>query len=204
MLREQLLGFAMKALSRIYETKERVKQNLQSEVMQNYLESLKSSAVYVVENQWEKLKAKKQIAKNDLVRVSGRSTKKTKSKKERKSSIKLANEIESMRADMIMHMLNSDASRLVKKNETMDGKTSLAYLVWALGHAERANIMDGISVHDVSALLYRACKIQLYPINISRVVYGNKALIRQVGQEKRTKTYLLTPEGQILFKEKFL
>jgi hypothetical protein len=76
--------------------------------------------------------------------------------------------------------------------------------VWALGHAERASIKEGISVHDVSALLYKACKIDLYPINISRVVHSNEVLVRQAGQEKRTKTYLLTPTGAKIFKEKFV
>lgn len=220
MLKEQLLDFAMKALTQAYETKERIKNNLKSDAVQSYVRSIKEAAVWVVENQWQKLARSEQVGEkaalgrkksrintSERVRNNKGASSKNASlavKKERKSSIKPAKEIGSARADIILQMLKSDSSRIVKKTDALDGKKSLAYLVWALGHAERANVAEGISVHDVSALLYQACKIELYPINISRVVYGNTALVRQVGQEKRTKTYLLTTQGQAMFKEKFL
>lgn len=208
MLREQLLGFALKTLTQAYETKERLKNNLNTETVSNYVRSVKQTALGVVEYQWQKIRSRSSEAGsiNGSSKIASSSTNGAtgKSKKPRKSSIKPAKEICSIKADTILNMLKSDGSRLVKREDTLDGKTSLAYLIWALGHAERANIGDGISVHDVSALLYRACAIELYPINISRVVYGNATLVRQVGQQKRTKTYLLTKEGAALFKKNFM
>lgn len=206
MLKEQLLGFAIKALSQAYETKERIKESLQGESVKTYVRTVKDVAKVLVEKQLQRVanagESRRTSSKSRSMGTGNKSTMTV--KKERKSSIKPAKEIGSQKALQILETLKTDSCRLVKKNDTIDGKKSLAYLVWALGHAERAKLTDGISVHDVTALLYQSCKIELYPINVSRVVYGNSLLIKQVGQEKRTKTYLLTPEGQALFKEKFL
>ncbi len=125
-------------------------------------------------------------------------------KKTRRSSIRPAKEIVSVHADTILKDVKKNEARLPKKNEELKGKKSLAYLVWALGHAHRAEIKQGISVHDVSALLYRANKIELYPINISRVLHTNGNLVRQISHYNRTKTYLLSEEGEHIFRDKFL
>lgn len=219
MLKEQLVCLAMKAYAKAFETKERIKNSINSDLVQSYVRELKKVAVDVVENQWQKfdlsehaLKKKARDSRMSEAALGYSVSKKSGSpngirqveKKGRKSSIKPAKEIGSPRADIIMRKLKSDSFRLVTKADVVDGKKSLAYLVWALGHAEEAHVAQGISVHDVSALLYQACDIELYPINISRVVYSNPKLVRQVGQEKRTKTYLLTKEGFDLFRQKFL
>lgn len=216
MLKEQLFCLAMKAYSQAYEAKERIKNTIKSDAVQIYMQNLKAVAITTLENQWQKFNEKEQIfskvvRRNSKTRTTSTTSKKDsvvipipKAKKSRKSSIKPAKEIGSRRADLIMQNLKEGSFRLVEKTDELDGKKSLAYLVWALGHAQKASINDGISVHDVSALLYRACKIELYPINISRVIYGNQTIVRKAGQEKRTKTYLLTEAGENLFKEKFV
>lgn len=196
MLKEQLLVFATKAISQVYETKERIKNNLNVDLVQNYVRNIKDVASKVVETQLNKKAATKKRAVKVKKKVEV-------SVKTRKSSIKPVKEISSKSADKILAKLKKDEVRMPSDKDEVDGKKSLAYLLWALGHAERANIKEGISVHDVSALLYRSNQIELYPINISRVVYGT-SLVRQVSKESRTKTYLLSPEGQILFKKKYL
>jgi len=107
--------------------------------------------------------------------------------------------IESPRAEKILANIKVNKLKLIKKGEKIGGKPSLAGLVWALSHAEKSQIDEGISVHDISALLYKAAKIEMYPINISRMVHDNQSLIRQVSQEKRTKRYLLTSKGHNAF-----
>jgi hypothetical protein len=204
MLKEQLFGLAIKTLTQAYETKERIKNNFSTDVVANYVRSAKETALGILEYQVQKILKRG----HDAYFMNGASAKvssnqKGMQKKPRKSSIKPAKEIGSKNADIVLAKLKEEDARLVNKSEAINGKTSLAYLVWALGHAERANIAEGISVHDVSALLYRACNIELYPINISRVVYGNQELVKQVGQQKRTKTYLLTADGLRLFKKNF-
>jgi len=198
MLKEQLLAMAAKAIVKVHDTQEKIKNRLSNHIIKYYAESLKDAALWLIEN---RLKPENHSDE----KVSTISPVVTRvAKKERKSSIRPAREIASNRAEIILGMLKKDESRLVKAKDQLLGKKSLAYLVWALGHAERASIKEGISVHDVSALLYKACKIDLYPINISRVVHSNDVLVRQAGQHKRTKTYLLTPTGLKIFKEKFI
>ncbi len=194
MLREQILGFAIKTIMRAVETKEKLKSHPTFGNVTNYVRTAKMTAKGLMDYQWQKLRERG---------YSGASITGHAKKKQRKSSIKPAKEIGSTKADIVLARLRVDGTRLVTKTESINGKTSLAYLVWALGHAERAQVAEGISVHDVSALLYRACNIELYPINISRVVYGNQDLVKQSGQQKRTKTYLLTDEGMALFEKNF-
>jgi hypothetical protein len=212
MLKEQFFSLAMKLYARAFDAKERITKSLKNHDVADYLHGLSHIATIF----WEKQRQKRSEQKIRI--VPSRRTKSSmgdkkdqwpeknaiETKKVRKSSIKPAKEIGSLRADVILQKLTDDNLRRVSINDAIDGKKSLAYLIWALGHAEEAKVVDGISIHDVSALLYRACQIELYPINVSRVVYKNPALIRKVGQEKRTKTYLLTDEGQSLFREKFL
>jgi hypothetical protein len=102
----------------------------------------------------------------------------------------------SERASQIWQRLQVQGARVVSDSAEIDGKKSLAWVMWAIGTAEESAIPDGISVHDVSALLFHAAKIQIYPINVSRMVHDHAHYIRQASQEKRTKRYLLTDEGR--------
>lgn len=207
MLKEQILGLAMKTLARAYETKELVVKKIQEdEMLKIYWQGMKDTAQKVVEQKLNKSGFETKTAAPPRAKrpYNRKVATEVKVKKERKSSIRPANEIKSDNASIILASLKNDSAHLVKKSDSLNGKKSLAYLIWALGHAERAKIKDGISVHDVSALLYQANKIELYPINISRVVHSNSELIRQVNQSKRTKTYLLTAEGKRTFTEKFM
>jgi|SRR5579871_315110 len=216
MLKEHLVSLVVKAYSRASDAKVRIRDTINNEFVYNYVRALRNVALDIVERQWPTALslrptnyAKKADTKGVAKTTRSRKIKKAQSqadvlleKKARKSSIRPAKEIGSERADIILERLKSENARMISASDVLLGKKTLACLVWALGHAERAHLNGGISVHDVSALLYRACQIELYPINISRVVHGNKALIRQVGQERRTKTYLLTKEGQALFDAK--
>lgn len=213
MLKEQFFSLAMKLYARAFDVKERIAKTLENHGVTDYLHSLNHMAVMLREKQKQKRSEQKisfvssRNRQSDLYDQKDQISPKknqTQPKKIRKSSIKPAKEIGSLRADIILQNLTNENLRPVLANDTVDGKKSLAYLIWALGHAEQACVTQGISIHDVSSLLYRACQIELYPINVSRVVYKNPDLIRKVGQEKRTKTYLLTDEGKILFKKKFL
>ncbi|MCA9508548.1 MAG: hypothetical protein KC505_09020 [Myxococcales bacterium] len=212
MLKAHLVDLAVKTIYRAQETKEKIKKNLKADVVQAYVSTIKDVAVWAIENHLKsetknqnnspKNDAKSQNTQNTSEPVKSPAPKTV--KKIRKSSIRPANEIISTRAEQIMQHLKKSKAKMVKSTEEINGKKSLAYLVWSLGHAKRAKIKNGISIHDVSALLYRASKIELYPINISRVVHSNQNLLKQVGQEKSTKTYLLTELGEKTFQEKFL
>lgn len=199
MLKEQLFGLAMRAVAKAHETRQTLKETINSDHVKAYVKTMRDMAIWVIEN---KLQAS---AHNNSEPVNAPPPKApVKVKKPRKTSIRPAKEIVSPQAEKILQSLKKTKARLVKNTDELEGKKSLAYLVWALGHAERAKIKEGISVHDVSALLYRACKIELYPINISRVVHGNQSIVRQINQDKQSKTYLLTELGEKTFKEKFL
>lgn len=206
MLREQLFGFAINALTRAYMTKEKIKKNLKSDIVQNYVQGLKQAAIALIEQRLykqtnsEHLRRTKNTASSD---VQAKTTRKYTVKKTRKSSIRQARDISSVKADTILSNLGSEETRQ-KDLLLLNAQRSLDCLIWALGQAARAELQSGISVHDVSALLYKAHKINLYPINISRVVHSNELLVRQAGQANRTKTYLLTDAGMRVFLEKFV
>jgi hypothetical protein len=213
MFKEQFFCLAMKLYARAFDIKERIRNGLKNEALADYLQNVSIFVRDLRKNQKPAGSEQKRSKKSSHTAIPNFFDKKDKTsyinrriepKKIRKSSIKPAKEIGSLRADVILQKLKENNLRRVSIDDAIDGKKSLAYLIWALGHAQEAQIQQGISIHDVTALLYRACEIELYPINVSRVVYKNPALVRKAGQEKRTKTYLLTSEGQMLFKEKFL
>jgi hypothetical protein len=210
MLKEQILNLATSAIVRAFEAQEKIKTKLSKSVAASYLTRLKKVAINAAmagmsddeKNNLNPLQHVRNDAKTSY-KKNRKITSLKPHKKERKSSIKPAKEIKSDKADSILRTLKNEPHALLAA-EDLNNKKSLACLVWALGHAERASLSQGISIHDVSALLYKAHNINLYPINISRVVHCNELLVRQAGKENRTKTYLLTDEGMKLFCDKFV
>lgn len=176
MLKEQLLKLALRTIAKVSERKGRIKQSRPGQLVQTYF-AMWSRQTSVIQKNWLK--------------------------KDRKTSIRPAKEIDSIRARKILDALAQRPIRLAQKDDEVDGKKSLACLIWALGQAEQTGIQEGMSVHDVSALLYHACNIELYPINVSRVLHSNKKFVQQNGQFKRTKTYVLTADGKALFQQKY-
>lgn len=228
MIKEQVINLAMQAIAKAYEKKDEIKKKLmENETIGNYLKSVKDVASYIIEqNIAKKPKAKRKYTKRaDKVQKQAQPevskptrAKKAKAKviaepsvvpkvkkirKAKKSSIKPIHEIPSVKADAILSMLKEKNVQLINKNDEISGKKSLACLVWSLGHAEEAKIKEGISIHDVSSLVYKAAGVELYPINISRTLKANLNLINQVNTDKKNKTYLLSDEGKKFFKENF-
>ncbi|MES2503677.1 MAG: hypothetical protein V4534_02240 [Myxococcota bacterium] len=103
--------------------------------------------------------------------------------------------IYSERADQIYRRLHPHDLPLLHQEAELDGKRSLAWILWAFKAADDAAYYDGISVHDVSALVFQAAEVELYPINVSRMVHSHNHYIKQVSQDKKTKRYLLTEDG---------
>lgn len=204
MLKDQLFTFALQALAKVHETKEQVRKSLKSEVMQNYVTGLKEALIHVVEERLHHYKKdtndkSKKTTRAHKEKVAKAEKKKTPQKKKtRKSSIRPAKEIKSDRAEEILSLINKQ-----DQQNPLDDKKSLDCLIWALGQAARAQFSDGMSVHDVSALLYRAYNINLYPINISRVLHSNENLIQKASPDSNIKTYILTDAGMQVFNEKF-
>lgn len=112
--------------------------------------------------------------------------------------VKIAKSFEPVNSDRAEHIytrLSQQPLRVIHDDAEIAGKKSLAWVLWALKTASDSEYHDGISVHDVSALVYKTAKVELYPINISRVVHNHTDYIQQVSQEKKTKRYLLTDAG---------
>lgn len=109
--------------------------------------------------------------------------------------------IKSILASQMLVNLKASKMKPITKKVEIEGKKSLAWVVWALGVAEKTKLQKGISVHDVSSFLYHAAEIEVYPINVSRMVHDHSNFIMQVSQEKKTKRYLLTESGKKLANE---
>jgi hypothetical protein len=111
-------------------------------------------------------------------------------------SVRSGKKISSLLAEQMLAELRNKKMGVVSESAEINGKKSLAWVVWALDVADKAKLQEGISIHDVSSLLYHAAQIEIYPINVSRMVHDNSQYIRQVSQDKKTKRYLLTEEGK--------
>ncbi len=116
----------------------------------------------------------------------------------KKTSVRSGKKISSPFATQMLTEIKNKKMEVVSEAAEINGKKSLAWVVWALGIADETQMQEGISIHDISSLLYHAAKIEIYPINVSRMVHDNNQYIRQVSQDKKTKRYLLTEEGKKL------
>lgn len=203
MLKSQLLNFAMKTVSRAYMARSIIKEQLENKTVKSYVESIKEAALFAIE---QKLKSQKKYEAEKKSQKKTSHTKEAKSaekKTTRKSSIKPLKEIKSANAELILKALSKSPFKAVNINDEIHGKKTLAYLVWSLGMAKHCNLSQGMSTHDVCSLLYQTQKIEVYPINMSRLIHKNTHLFTQSGQISRTKTYILTKDGEKMFNEHY-
>lgn len=113
----------------------------------------------------------------------------------RKVKPKSGKAFKSLRAEKVQKTVKQKDTKILVKGATISGKKTVAQVVWALGHANKAGVKEGLSLHDMSSLLDASAGVKLYPVNVSRVVHHNNDLIKLSSQEKRTKRYALTDAG---------
>ncbi len=83
----------------------------------------------------------------------------------------------------------------------LDGKRTLARVVWAVGSAEDAGSEQGLTATDASALLSLAAGIELFATNVTRTFRDEPALFAETVPDGRSKRYKLTEAGRMRLAE---
>lgn len=186
MFKEQLIILAAKALDRASETKKILQTVvLQDESVKAYLKTLQKGAKWFAEQNFD-------VVNEEVIDK--------KPKKAKKSSVRPIKEISSEKADIIAKFVSEKNIKLVNDKKFINNKKTLTYILWSLNTAKKANI-DGLSVHDISALLFKVYNINLYPINISLVINKNKDFILLIDNNESDKLYTLSKDGKKLFSD---
>lgn len=121
---------------------------------------------------------------------------KKKANSKRKGSVdRSGKDFESERADRVMKWLEGDTNEVITEDGDHGGKKVLARVLWALGAAAGAG-EDGMSTADVSALLYKAAKYEVFSTNVGRACRDHTSLIEVASTEGRSKLYRLTKAGK--------
>ncbi len=194
MIIEKIMGLVYRVIDSFAASKKRKNKKQEEEKNTVSVSAVKSEPVVLAK-----------VAKTKIIEKSISKASKTPAKPlekvtvtKKRSSVRSGKKISSTFASQMLTELKSQQMGVVSEAAVINGKKSLAWVVWALGIAEKTKMQEGISVHDVSSLLYHAAQIEIYPINVSRMVHDNSQYIRQVSQDKKTKRYLLTDEGKKL------
>lgn len=193
MFKEQLITLAAKALEKASETKNLLQTVvLQDESIKNYLKTLQKGAKWFAEQNFDNIDEKPVTHNVKNIKKSKTSAK--------KSSTKNLENIVSEKAVIISKFIIDKKISLIDDKKLINGKKTLTYIMWCLNLAKKADV-NGLSIHDISALLFKSCNISLYPINISLVINKNSSLISII--DNNNKIYCLSEEGRKLFNKYF-
>jgi len=115
----------------------------------------------------------------------------------RKGSVdRSGRDLESPRARAIETWLKEQGRPLVADDAALDGKRTLARVLWAVACAEDAGSEQGLTAADASALLSSAAGVEVFTTNVGRTFRDESALFVETIPDGRSKRYKLTAVGR--------
>ncbi len=127
-------------------------------------------------------------------------TKKAAAKKNvsnRKGSVdRQGRDLDSPRATEIAAWIANSGAAVVTEAADLDGKRTLARVLWALAMAEQAGTTDGLTSADASALLSVAADVEVFSTNVARAFRDEATLFVETTPDGRSKRYTLTAAGR--------
>lgn len=115
----------------------------------------------------------------------------------RKGSVdRLGKDLDSPRANTVASFIASNKTPVVAEEAALDGKRTLARVLWAVAVAEQAGIDDGLTAADASALLSTSANVEVFSTNVARAFRDEHALFTETTPDGRSKRYALTAAGR--------
>ena len=147
----------------------------------------------------------KKAAPSKLPTAAKKAAKKAAAKKtisNRKGSVdRQGRDLDSPRATAIAAWIVSSGTAVVTEAADLDGKRTLARVLWALAMAEQAGTADGLTSADTSALLSVAADVEVFSTNVARAFRDEAALFVETSPDGRSKRYALTAAGRARLSE---
>ncbi|HEY1100572.1 MAG TPA: hypothetical protein VGF99_16645 [Myxococcota bacterium] len=138
-------------------------------------------------------------AKKSSSTTSSSSTKTAAKKKagNRKGSVdRQGRDLDSPRANDVAAWIEANEAAVVAEDAALDGKRTLARVVWAVAMAEQAGVVEGLTAADTSALLSSAADVEVFATNVARAFRDEHALFSETSPDGRSKRYVLTDAGR--------
>lgn len=126
-----------------------------------------------------------------------KATKKPAAADTRKGSVdRVGKDLDSVRATEIAAWLAAHPQPVVTEAAALDGKRTVARLVWAVSVAQQAGHVDGLTAADTSALLSSVAHVEVFATNVARAFRDEQALFVETSVDGRSKRYALTAAGK--------
>jgi hypothetical protein len=90
---------------------------------------------------------------------------------------------------------------LIAADATLDGKRTLARVLWAVACAEDAGSEQGLTAADASAFLSSAAGLEVFTTNVGRALRDEPGLFVETFPDRRSKRYKLTQAGRMRLTE---
>ncbi len=115
----------------------------------------------------------------------------------RKGSVdRKGSDFDSPRARAIQTYLSDHGGAVVAEGAALDGKKTLARVLWSVGAAEAAGSAQGLTAADASALLSTVAGLEVFSTNIARAFRDENELFEETVPDGRSKRYKLTARGR--------
>lgn len=108
----------------------------------------------------------------------------------------MGKDLDSPRANEIAAWLTAHPQPIVTEDAAVDGKRTVARLLWAVSIAQQAGHADGLTAADTSALLSSVAHVEVFATNVARAFRDERALFAETNVDGRSKRYTLTAAGQ--------
>jgi hypothetical protein len=115
----------------------------------------------------------------------------------RKGSVdRSGKDFDSPRARAVEGWLKEHGGAIVAEDATLNGKRTLARVLWAVALAEQAGSEHGLTAADTSALLSSAAGVEVFATNVARSFRDESDLFRETTPDGRSKRYTVTDVGR--------
>jgi hypothetical protein len=115
----------------------------------------------------------------------------------RKGSVdRSGRDLDSARARAVATWIVEQGRPLVAEDAVLDGKRTLARVLWAVACAEDAGSEQGLTAADASALLSTAAGVEVFATNVARAFRDEPVLFAETAPDGRSKRYRLTDAGR--------
>ena len=109
--------------------------------------------------------------------------------------------MDSARARAVATWLREQQRPLLAEDAELDGKRTLARVLWAVGCAEQAGSEQGLTAADACALLSTAAGMEVFSTNVARVFRDEPGLFAETAPDGRSRRYRLTDLGRVRWTE---
>jgi hypothetical protein len=122
---------------------------------------------------------------------------KTPSAASRKGSVdRSGKDFDSPRARAVKDFLSREGLPIVSVDADLDGKKTLARVLWAMIMADDAKIEHGLTAADASALLSTVAGVEVFATNVARTFRDEADLFQETTPDGRSKRYTVTAAGR--------